>query len=63
MKCPQCGEKILENIMETEEEILPYKEQGKLFPIQITVIELRIYKCNCGTIIKIPEYRHYNLGE
>ena len=58
MNCPDCNE-ILIKTTSIEEQILPFKQQDSIFPVEIIVIETEIYKCYCGAIIKIPKSRRY----
>jgi hypothetical protein len=58
MNCPKCNVELLKTT-DTIEEIIPVKELGIKFPIEIIVITTDVYKCECGTIVKIPEIKHY----
>jgi len=58
MNCYKCNEALIKT-SEQIEEILPIKELGTKFPIDIIIIVTDVYKCKCGTIVKIPEIKHY----
>jgi hypothetical protein len=58
MKCPNCQEELT-HICDTDELITPYKSSDEFFPLEIIVTEIKVYKCICGVIIKVPEMKHY----
>lgn len=59
MNCPECKKELLAIINNENENILPLRQNDKLFPIEIIVSNNKIYKCNCGVKIEVPNMKHY----